>query len=168
MSNLHSVLRPRLEISWLGWVAAVVLLIGSIIAAHQSRDAAKALADAVLKREHVESKRARLARTVTRLSLEDTRQWQMVSAEINFPWNDFFQAAERTSNVEIELLEMAPEKSRRSMLLRGEARNSAALVKYIKALAVQPTLLNVFVSRMQNIERGGLLTIEFEIRVSIL
>jgi len=106
-----------------------------------------------------------MAQAMTRLPPDQTRYWQALSAEIAFPWRDFFQAVERTGNIDIELLEMSPDRVRRQLVLRGEARNNAVLIKYVKALATQPSLRDVLIERVQKIERGNLLTIEFEIKI---
>ncbi len=168
MRDLRSMLRPRLTASLPTLASVAVLLTGSAFTAYRSHEAASLLANVVAKREHKEAEQARMARTVTRLSPDQERHWQALGTEIAYPWNTFFQAVERTGNVEIELLEMAPDKARRQMVLRGEARNSAALIVYVKALATQPHLRDVFVARIQNIERGDLLTVEFEIRIAVV
>lgn len=167
MRHLRSMLRPRLDSSLPGWTTVVLLLVSSAVAAYQSKEAGGLLAEAEVRRARADAARTKLEQEVTRLSPEQARHWQALGAEIAYPWSDFLQAVERTSSVDIELLEMTPDKSRRQMILRGEARNIGTLVAYVQALAAQPGLRDVLVSSMQNIERGSLLTVEFEIRMSV-
>lgn len=168
MRDLRLLLRPRLAANWRGWTSVVLLLAGSASAAYQSGKTVGSLDDVMAQRMQAEAIKTKTARTITRLTPDQARHWQMLGAEIAYPWEDLFQAVERTATNDIELLEMTPDKLRRQMVLRGEARDNSALVKYVQKLAAQPSLHDVFVARMQSVERGSLLTVEFEIRMGLI
>jgi hypothetical protein len=100
-------------------------------------------------------------------TLESQKHWASLKREREFPWPRIFQAIERLNNPEIELLEFLPDKQNRMIVLHGEARNRAAVVAYLEALAAQKTFGNVHLLHQQTVMRGQLETVAFEIKAGI-
>lgn len=165
MSNLQQLLRPRVKSTAVGWVCAAVLFAASIsigAAAYRQHTIAKAqVSERVRRQESAERKSVLVAKPVT---VEEERQWQDLKAERDFPWERLFQAVEAAAMADIELLDFSPDKVHRRIILRGEARDMAALISYLDLLTAQPQLRGIYLARQQAVEREKLSTIEFEIR----
>ncbi|PWF47844.1 hypothetical protein C7C56_013345 [Massilia glaciei] len=112
--------------------------------------------------------RVRLARfaipAVKPMDPEQAKQWQTLKDDREFPWNRGFKAIEGAATKDIELLEFVPDKVHRHLMLRGEAKDNAALIEYLDALTMQPHLRAVHLVRRQPAKREGLVFVEFEIR----
>ncbi|MES2130503.1 MAG: PilN domain-containing protein [Pseudomonadota bacterium] len=104
---------------------------------------------------------------VNRAEADERKRWDALAAERDFKWSPIFLAVERTANANIELLEFQPEKASRHVLLRGEARDQAALTAFLDALAGQKALKSVHLVHQKNKLNGRLSTVEFEIQASI-
>jgi len=134
----------------------------------------------LMEREHevanLNRKLEKLARTsnlpakikVSSKDLEFQKKWAQLSAERDFPWTRLFQAIERSSNKEIELLELAPDKNSRLIILRGEAKNVVALTDFIDRLNNQEGMTSVYLSHQEIIQRERLETISFEVKAKLL
>jgi hypothetical protein len=167
MQDMKSLLRPPVRTSLTGWLAVFTLLICSAGLAYLSFELKRHSESTAIMRERMEQKIEASNRSAIRISPEQARHWQALKAEIAFPWDRIFRVIESATTSDIELLEMVPDKARRSVVLRGEARNIASVVTYIRLLADHAEIDEAFVSRMQYFERAGLQTIEFEIRMSL-
>lgn len=103
----------------------------------------------------------------TRTELEEQKRWVALRDERAFAWLPLFAALEQAGNADIELLEFQPDKISRRLVLRGEAKDEAALTDFLEALAGQPVLRNVYLSRRKLKQRDRLVTISFEIKASM-
>lgn len=98
------------------------------------------------------------------MDAKETAQWQQLQGARDFPWEQVFQAIENASTADVELLDFAPDKSHRRIVLHGEAKDAEALTSYLDVLTEQKQLHGVYLARRQAIERDKLVTVEFEIR----
>jgi Tfp pilus assembly protein PilN len=105
---------------------------------------------------------------VSSKDLEFQKKWAQLSAERDFPWTRLFQAIERSSNKEIELLELAPDKNSRLIILRGEAKSVNALTDFLDRLSAQEGLSGVHLSHQELTQRERLETISFEIKAKLI
>jgi len=96
------------------------------------------------------------------------KRWAALQAERDFSWGDVFTAVEKAGSEDVELLAFEPDKVSRTIQLRGEAHDQKALLTFIEALAKQPNLKNVHLTRQQLNRRDRLETIRFEIKAAIL
>lgn len=103
----------------------------------------------------------------SRSELELQRRWISLEAERNFAWYPVLRALEAVSSDDIELLEFSPDKPARRLALRGEARDTASLFAYVRALAEQPAFSQVYLARQKNKLAGTLTTVEFELRAQL-
>lgn len=168
MREMTSLLRLPMQRTLAGWVTVAALLACSAGLAYRSLELARILEDVEAERARAETVQRAVARAAVRLAPDQVRYWQALGAEIDFPWNDIFHVIERSTSTRIELLEMAPDKARRTVVLRGEARDVGAVIAYLRSLADQPRVRDAFLTRMQRLERGELDTVEFEIRLSLV
>jgi hypothetical protein len=112
----------------------------------------------------------RAARAVpiqSRQQIDEAKQWTQLRLEKDFPWQSVFQAIERTSSQDIELLEFHPDKSNRLIVLSGEARNIDGLLAYLQELSIKTTWTNVHLTHQEKIQHGTLETISFEIKAAL-
>jgi Tfp pilus assembly protein PilN len=107
------------------------------------------------------------APTPGRAEQEDLKRWTQLKMERDFPWAPLFQAVEKVTGRDIELLEFKPDKLNRTIALGGEAKDRKALVAYLAALSSQRALKNVYLVHQQSVERGALATVAFEIRATL-
>ena len=87
---------------------------------------------------------------------ENLKRWTQLRMERDFPWAPLFQAVEKVTGHDIELLEFKPDKLNRTIALGGEAKDRKALVAYLAALSSQRALKNVYLVHQQSVERGPL------------
>jgi len=168
MDNLIRILTPRSRIA-LPLLALSIVTVGLSVwlailgfRAHGDKAAMTAHA-AQLRAISVEKPKVE----PTKAELEETKQWGLLQKERNFTWAPLFSAVEKASSQDIELLEFQPEKANRSLLLRGEARDDAALLEFVDALADQPVLSHVHITHRKIRHRDRLITIIFEIKANI-
>ncbi|MDR3483158.1 MAG: hypothetical protein P4L91_20875 [Burkholderiaceae bacterium] len=102
-----------------------------------------------------------------RAEQENLKRWTQLRMERDFPWASLFQAVEKVTGHDIELLEFKPDKLNRTIALGGEAKDRKALVAYLAALSTQRALKNVYLVHQQSVERGALETVAFEIRATL-
>lgn len=118
--------------------------------------------------EKLRLRQARLAKAKpTQKELEEQKRWTALKQERDFPWERIFKAVERASSKDIELLELQPDKRNRIIVLRGEARDLAALVSYLERLALQTGLSDVHLVHQQNVARDRLETVSFEMKATL-
>ncbi|UGQ48741.1 hypothetical protein [Massilia endophytica] len=103
----------------------------------------------------------------SRSELDIQRRWAALQSERAFDWYPIFNALEQASSDDIELLEFAPDKGGKRLVLRGEARDVAALLSYAESLAEQPAFGQVYLSHHKGKASGSLQTVTFEIRTSL-
>ncbi len=103
----------------------------------------------------------------SREGLEEQRRWASLMAEREFSWPEIFAAVERAGSADIDLLAFKPDKGKRIVQLSGEARDQQALMAFLDALAEQPTLKQVHLTRQQRKKRERIETVVFEVRATI-
>lgn len=110
----------------------------------------------------------RLARERARpVSKEHLDQWILLQRERNVDWDGIFQIIEDAATEDIGLLEFAPDKQTRRIILRGEAKNNAGLVAYLDALTDHPKLRDVRLVRRELVEREKVVTVEFQAEAAL-
>lgn len=152
---------------WL-WVASVALL---LIAVWLGVETVKCfdLADEAERRSELLSAK-QLTRPVPKKSkgaLEEQRHWAELKRERQFSWSSLFVAVEQAGSEDIELLAVVPDKANSSVKLNGEARDQAALMVFLNALAEQSVLKNVHLTHQQTKKRERLESIVFEVKAAV-
>jgi hypothetical protein len=95
--------------------------------------------------------------------LESQRHWNEVRQELGFSWYPMFAALEHTSNPNIALFELLPDKVARRLTLRGTSRDMNSLVDYLAALSVEPYFYNVYLSHQKKSAQNNVEVIAFEV-----
>jgi len=168
MRDPQRYLEPRPRWRAAVWGAAFVLLALAGLLTHGARENYQM---ALLHEEA--ATRARVASQPkpkpkpSRSEMELQKRWASLESELAFAWYPIFLALESASNEEIELLEFAPDKAARRVVLRGEARDLNALFAYVQAVSEQPAFRQVYLAQQKNKTNGALTTIEFELRAQI-
>jgi hypothetical protein len=106
--------------------------------------------------------------TLSQADQINQKRWAQLVMERDFPWTSIFAAVEKAASPDIELLQFKPDKPNHSIALSGEAKNHKALVTYLSVLTAQPALKDVYLLHLQNVERGSLETVSFEIRATLM
>jgi hypothetical protein len=166
LRKYDALLRPRVRRPIFGWTAlACTFFIFLIVAAagHRQRVRNSERAELQARRATASAESARLRPAARPVSADETKQTEALWEERAFPWEGVFEAIEAAASEDIELLDFSPDKQHKRFVLRGEARDHAALLAYLGALSSQPRLRNVYVSRRNIVERDKLVTIEFEL-----
>lgn len=151
-------LRSRPAAPWAGWV---LLLAGLALAADLGRTYREVSAS-VAHREVLLARaggapRAAPAREPAAEDLEAARE---TIRRLATPWGELFAALESTPAEGVALLAVAPDPLGASVLISGEARDYAALVRYVAALRASPPLARAYLARHET-RRG---TLAFAVR----
>ena len=77
----------------------------------------------------------------TKVQIEDT-----VKA-LTMPWNALFVAIEKSDIHEVALLSLEPNSKKQLVVLKGQAKNLASVIKYIHQLEQQPMLGQVYLQK---------------------
>lgn len=165
MKQYNDLLRPRTRHVMRRWMlAAALFAISAVLGALAWQRHLAAAADA----ERIARLRAHTMRQrpvpPKPMDAKEVTQWQQLQGARDFPWADVFQAIENASTADVELLDFAPDKSHRRIVLHGEAKDAEALASYLDVLTEQKQLRGVYLARRQAVERDKLVTVEFEIR----
>lgn len=169
MKQLERYLYPVPRYSVMLWLAAAfaagcAILVGAH--AFQLNFEVKAINERI---ERLEKRRATLATAKpSAVQIEAERQWAEMRQERDFPWDSLFRAIERADSIDIELLEFIPDKRAERITLRGEAKDTSALISYVDTLAMQAMLSNVHIVHQQDVEHGTLKTVSFEVKASLV
>ncbi len=158
--------RPRMVAPVLGAVTLMVcasIWLGTMVM--QQRDARSVMESriAVLRAAQVRPPVV----VPTKAETEVQKQWATLKAERDFSWSPLFSAIEKASSADIELLEFQPDKANRRVMLRGEAKDQAAMVAFVDALAEQQVLKHVHLTHQKIRRRDRLQTIVFEIKAGV-
>jgi len=168
MADLSRYLRPYWHSS--PWIWAAVLLL-ACMAAWLAGQAYELHTQALETQDRVEKLLARQAELAkfkpTPKELDELKRWTALKLERDFPWQKVFKAVERANSKDIELLEFQPDKRNRVIVLRGEARDLAALVSYLERLTLQAGLREVYLVHQQTVARDRLETVSFEIKATL-
>ena len=73
---------------------------------------------------------------------QEIEQANKIMAQINLPWEAFFNAIEFASDKEVALLSLQPSITNRTLRISGEARNMSGLLDFIEALEREPVFQN--------------------------
>lgn len=168
MADLSRYLRPHSHSSRWIW-AAVLLLVGMAAwLAAQAYEFHTQVLEMQARVEKLLVQQAALAKSKpTPKELDEQKRWTALKLERDFPWQRVFKAVERANSKDIELLEFQPDKRNRIIVLRGEARDFAAIVSYLDRLALQAGLSEVHLLHQQNVMRDRLETVAFEIKATL-
>jgi hypothetical protein len=168
MKTLNHYLRAQPHHTLWLWLSAGLLLAVSACFGVLAYQQHRVVAQATLRNDKLLAMQAAtIVPTASRSEQEEQKRWAQLKIERDFPWSPVFQAVERASNPDIELLEFKPDKLNRRITLGGEARSRQALIVYLDALAAQAGLNNVYLTHQQTVERGTLETISFEIKAGL-
>jgi hypothetical protein len=168
MDPMNHYLRPPAKVGRSYWLALLAVCVLSALIA----------LDAIHKARGAELAEARLARLSATQGSQTIsvpkptepavlKRWKSLQAERDFSWGDVFLAVEKASADEVELLAFEPDKANRTIQLRGEAHDQKALLEFIAALAHQPALKNVHLTRQQKSKRDRVDTMLFEVKAHI-
>ncbi|OEZ54895.1 PilN domain-containing protein [Duganella sp. HH105] len=103
----------------------------------------------------------------TKAETELQKQWAILKDERDFSWSPLFSALGKASSTDIELLEFQPDKVNRRLTLRGEAKDQAALLAFVDALAEQAVFKHVHLTHQKSRRRDRLQTVVFEIKAGV-
>lgn len=169
MNRFEILLRPRSRRAVLVWLVAAVFCATSAWLGWDAYERHQALE--TFQRELVRLRALHRVPPPPKLSREDrerAKRWASLKGEREFRWYPVFRGLEGASNEDIELLEFAPDKVNRTFLLRGEARDLAALLRYLDALASQDGFDNVYLAHQKLSKRDAIMAVAFEIRGKVL
>lgn len=168
MADLSRYLRPGPQSSrWMGALAAMFVLLAAWLGlqAYQLHAQAADIQSRIDRLRERQAAQAKIKPSVK--EIDDQKKWMTLKQEQDFPWQSIFKAVERASSKDIELLEFQPDKRNRIIVLRGEARDQAALVAYLDRLTMQAGLRGVHLLHQQNVTRERLETVSFEMKASL-
>jgi hypothetical protein len=168
MSDAARYLQPRNRYRTAVWGLAFILLAG----------AAWLLQEALLQHERQQDAQQQVERLraslrpkpvpkPSRSELDIQRRWAALQSERAFDWYPIFSALEQADSNDIELLEFAPDKTGRKLVLRGEARDVAALLSYVENLTEQPAFSQVYLSHHKSKASSSPQTVAFEVRAAL-
>lgn len=133
---------PRLELdfrrrrrpTWVGTgiLIAGLLMVGALafLQTHAQREVHRLHAE-VLEIAPLPARPTKASKT----PLISTAKQQAVIARLMFRWEEFFAALEAVSPDDVTLLSIAPNTSRGTVQIKGEARDLYAALRYVKALS---------------------------------
>ena len=168
MSDLTDYMKPaarhtsRAMLLALGMLATAGWLAALAYAEHES-----AIALATKEQAFRDANKPKPVPQLTKLQVEDLKRWSALKDERAFQWKPLFKAVERAGNEDIELLAFQPDKAGRRILLRGEGKDSLAVVEFIERLSSQNVLGAVHLTRQASLQKGRLNVVAFEIKASI-
>lgn len=168
MHKLRHYLKPRPRHRGAIWLVSIGMFVAAGILALQAWEAHQAsirIEGAIEQRR--EALRPKPVLEPTRAELDTQQRWAKVDSERSFAWYPVFLAIEQASSDDIELLEFAPEKPSKRLMLRGEARDKAALFAYLESLSAQPAFRQVYLTQQKTKINGALTTVSFELNAQL-
>jgi hypothetical protein len=167
MTDLSQYLRPAARPSRMTWIIAIALFAGAVWAALEAGELHDEYTRVAVAIERLQEHEVVLERAKpTATDLEEKRKWQTLKEERDFPWEQLLLAVTRASKTDIALLELLPDKRSRSIVLRGEARDAAALLAYLNRLESQRRWTNVHLLHQRKEPHERLETVAFEIKAT--
>lgn len=168
MDDLSRYLKPVPRYTWVWWLVSAVLLAASawaVLEAHRLYEVSLMQKDQLyaLQRARQVPPHAK----PTRAELEAERHWAALRQERSFSWYPLFAALENTVSPDIALLEFVPDKTARTLTLRGSARDIGALTAYLETLAKERAFREVYLAHQKKLTQGALTVIGFEIRMQL-
>lgn len=168
MDDLSRYLKPAARHTWVWWLTTLLLLGTSAWAAVQ---AYRLHEMAQVQKGHLAALQranpAPLPPKPTRTQQDTERHWAALRLERSFAWYPLFTALEQVTTPDIALLDFVPDKTGRTLTLRGNARSLDALTDYLAALAEQPAFRDVYLSNQKKVQQNNLTVIGFEIRMRL-
>lgn len=98
------------------------------------------------------------------LSQPQQKAAQKIVQQLNVRWFDLLQALETSQVADIALLQLSPDANRGQFVLSGEAKNYAALLKYVSQLQALPALQEVHLQKHQVNDSHPQRPVSFEIQ----
>jgi len=168
MSSFSQYLKPKSKTPWMVWLLSACAFAALLLAFNETLRLIQEESRIQSEIATLRSKQALAsAKKPARKDVEEQKKWSTLQAELDFPWDRLFRALERAATTNIELLEFYPDKVQKRVILRGEAKDHAALMEYIGRLTLQDGLRMVHVTRMQSVKRDQLHTVAFEIKADL-
>ena len=169
MDNLSSYLAPRPTYRLLFWLLSIALFSGTVWFGFEAFRQFERGERAIVQYENLVAAKAKAnAPTLGHLEQEGQKRWAALKVERNFAWEPVFLAVEQTASPDIELLEFRPDKTRRRVEMRGNAKDRKALTSFLAALAEQPSLGKVYLAHQKSVARGGLEAVTFKINATLV
>ena len=104
------------------------------------------------------------SKPVAALSQPQQKAAQKIVQQLNVRWFDLLQALETSQVADIALLQLSPDANRGQFVLSGEAKNYAALLKYVSQLQALPALQEVHLQKHQVNDSHPQRPVSFEIQ----
>lgn len=82
-------------------------------------------------------------------SEEEIQYAREIATQLSTPWNPLLDSLEQVSAQDIALLSIAPNHKKQQVVLTGQAKNMAATLQYVQALAQLNTLAQVYLLKHQ-------------------
>jgi hypothetical protein len=98
------------------------------------------------------------------LNVQEQKEAQTITRQLNIRWFDLLQALESRQIKEIALLQLLPDAGRGQFVLSGEAKDYTTLLKYIGHLQQEPKLSQVHLQKHQVNETHPQRPVGFEIQ----
>ncbi|GGC87262.1 PilN domain-containing protein [Undibacterium terreum] len=166
--ELIKYLQPRPRYRWQPWIIVGLLLGLAVWTALWAYDESRELGRIERRIDKLRAEQQKTAIPLpTKQEEADAKKWAELKIERSFAWDTLFNAIEHASSNDIELLEFQPDKSSRTVIVSGEAKDQKALLAFLTALAVQPGFKRVHLTHQQGVVRDRLQTISFEIRAAL-
>lgn len=132
------------------WLGMAVLVLGLAAAGYQLADyqrirlatqdweAQAAQLEHSLRRPHGGYRKIALAAGEAVALQREVRQANQVLEQLAWPWEALFRGVEAAGSEQVALLAIEPNLEKRTLLIRGEARDLNALLAYLRRLERQP------------------------------
>jgi len=168
MIDHAAMLRPRARFRPLGYAIAVVVALGGGTLGYAAYMAHQEAAAITRSNAQLRTRQAAASQEPSPKDLELRRQWTVLQQERAYPWAKVFRAVEHVADPEIELLEFRPDRRAGSLILKGEGRTSESVMRFLERLQDDPTFSRVYLVHTASVERGRLITREFELHLDLI
>lgn len=167
MIDHQTLLRPRTRMRPLGYMAALLLALVASTIGYEGYVANREAAAVTRNNEQLRSRLFASRQEPSPQDQELRKQWAALQQERAYPWAKVFRAVEHVSDPDIELLEFRPDRRAGSLILKGEGRTSDSVMRFLERLQDDPTFSRVYLAHTASMERGRLLTREFELHLNL-
>lgn len=90
-----------------------------------------------------------VAPVVETVSEDEMQYANDISAQLSTPWNPLLTSLEQVNAPDIALLSIEPNRKKQQLVLTGQAKNMAAILQYVQALAQLNGLAQVYLLKHQ-------------------
>jgi len=167
MIDHASMLRPRARGRFQGYLIALSIALAAAAVGRAAYSAHRDAEAISVKNEQLRAQQAAMRREPSREDQEFRRQWGLLQQDRAYPWEKVFRAVERASDPEIELLEFRPDRRQGTLVLKGEGRSGESVMRYLERLQEDATFTRAFLIHTASVERGRLVTRDFEVHLSL-